>query len=246
MKPIRIILVETSHPGNIGASARAMKTMGQNELFLVNPKNFPSSEAIAMASGADDILEKAIVVPSLKDALVGCNYIIGASTRSRSLGWPTSTPRHCTSLVSEKIRSSKVAFIFGPEHSGLNNDDLSRCNLVVNIPSIKEFSSLNLAMAVQIICYELKISFDSENIIETMDFKDLPTSDDLATSDDLERFHAHLEELLEYSGFMKESRSKYLKLRLRRLFNRIILKKQEINILRGILGSLDSRNSKKK
>jgi len=240
MKSIRIILVETSHPGNVGASARAMKTMEQEELYLVNPKNFPSSEAIAMASGADDVLQNAVITSTLEDALTGCNYVIGATSRSRSLGWPTLEPRECVEMISKKIASSKVAVIFGPEHSGLNNEDLSRCNSVINIPSNKLFSSLNLAMAVQIICYELKIYVDRKNTPKGID------SSNLATSEELEGFHKHLEGLLEHSGFMKKERSKQLKLRLRRLFNRVILKKQEINILRGILVSLDVRNKLKK
>ena len=156
--PVRIVLVETSHPGNIGAAARAMKTMGLDELVLVAPRDFPSADATARASGADDVLARAGVVDSLGDAIADCGFVAGASARLRKLSWPVVDPRAGAAALCEHARHTKVAIVFGPEHSGLTNEDLGRCNQVVHIPANPAYSSLNVAMAVQVLCYELRMA----------------------------------------------------------------------------------------
>ena len=157
---IRIVLVETSHPGNIGASARAMKTMGFDDLVLVAPQEFPCAEATARASGADDVLSRARVVESLSEAIADCGFIVGASARSRSLPWPTVDPRTCARTVVTEAADNTVAIVLGPEHSGLTNEDLGVCQQLVQIPANPDYSSLNLAMAVQVLCYELRMARD--------------------------------------------------------------------------------------
>ncbi len=155
---VRIVLVETSHPGNIGASARAMKTMGFDDLVLVAPKDFPSAEATARASGADDLLARARLVDSLDEAIADCDFVVGASARLRSLPWPTVDPRTCARVVYDQEAGNNVALVLGPEQSGLTNEELARCHQLVQIPANPDYSSLNLAMAVQVLCYELRMA----------------------------------------------------------------------------------------
>jgi tRNA (cytidine32/uridine32-2'-O)-methyltransferase len=238
--PVRIVLVETSHPGNIGASARAMKTMGFDDLVLVAPKNFPCAEATARASGADDILAKAHVVDSLSEAIADCGFIVGASARLRSLAWPTVGPRIFATSVCAQAKKTRVAVVFGPEHSGLTNDHLGHCQQLVNIPANTEYSSLNLSMAVQVLCYELRMTqTQSPAVVEGGEDgrRDAP----LATADEINGFHEHLEALISSAGFLNPDQPKQLKLRLRRLFHRARLDQTEVNILRGILAALDPR-----
>lgn len=234
---VRIVLCEPTHPGNIGASARAMKTMGLNELVLVAPRQFPSAEATARASGADDLLESAQVVTTLAGAIDDCAYVVGASARLRSLGWPTMTPRVCAAQLVARSRTNKVAIVFGPEHSGLDNEALARCQALVHIPANPMYSSLNLAMAVQVLCYELRMAeFDPGNddagLVEQ---RDAP----LATTAELEGFHAHLEAVMLRAGFLNPEHPRLLKRRLRRLFNRACLDQTEVNILRGLLAAVE-------
>ena len=155
---IRVVLINTSHPGNIGAAARAMKTMCLKNLVLVDPKQFPHADASARASGADDILATAKVCSSLDEAIGDCSLVLGASARVRRLSWPMLDPRECAHVVMEATLENKIAILFGREHSGLTNEELSRCHYLVNIPSNSEYGSLNLAAAVQIISYELMCS----------------------------------------------------------------------------------------
>ena len=231
--PIRIILVGTTHPGNIGAVARAMKNMGLHDLVLVNPSFFPHEDASARASGADDILAATRVVSSLDEALGDCTYAAGASARSRSIGWPSMVPRECAARLLAESQNGTVAAVFGPEKSGLTNEDLDRCNTLLTIPTDPGFSSLNLAMAVQILTYELRlIAMDDpepESVTETP----------LATGDELQYFYTHLEQVLSVSGYLDPENPRLLMRRLRRLFGRAEPDKNEINILRGILASLD-------
>ena len=234
---VRIVLVEPSHPGNIGASARAMKTMGFDDLVLVAPSDFPSAEATARASGADTLLERARVVESLDDAIADCAFVVGASARSRSLAWPTVDPRDCAAAVNEHKLLGNVALVFGPEQSGLTNDDMSRCHQLVQIPANPDYSSLNLAMAVQVLCYELRMAQLGSDISyeENAEQRDAP----LATASELNGFHEHLESVLTAAGFIHEDHPRVLKLRLRRIFHRSRLDQTEINILRGMLKALD-------
>ena len=230
---IRIILIGTTHPGNIGAVARAMKNMGLHDLVLVSPRSFPHEDATARASGADDILANTRVVGTLDEALTDCIYVAGASARSRTIGWPSMVPRECAERLHEESQSGTVAAVCGPEKSGLNNDDLDRCHTLLTIPTDPGFSSLNLAMAVQILTYELRIA--------TMDDPQPESSSDvrLASGEELQYFYAHLEQVLTVSGFMESGNPSLAMRRLRRLFGRAEPDKNEINMLRGILASLD-------
>ena len=238
--PVRIVLVETSHPGNIGASARAMKTMGLDELVLVAPRDFPSASATARASGADDVLARARVVDSLAEAIADCGFVAGASARLRRLSWPMVNPRRCAAALRQKAAETPVAMVFGPEHSGMTNQDLGRCNQVVHIPANPAYGSLNVAMAVQVLCYELRTVW-----LAGQDFADEPTSAvqaaPPATAAELEGLHLHLEAALSAAGFLKADRSRQLKLRLRRIFQRSRLDRNEVNILRGALTALTGK-----
>jgi tRNA (cytidine32/uridine32-2'-O)-methyltransferase len=239
----RIVLVETSHPGNIGAAARAMKTMGLNDLVLVAPKSFPDPEAMARASGADDLLAAARVEPDLPAAVADCSFVVGASARLRGGRWPVFDPRQCAAAVTAKSPAERSAIVMGPEQSGLTNDDLARCHALVHIPTAPDYGSLNLAMAVQVLCYELRMAAlgaDARNPLSATELREAPP----ATSAEIEGFHEHLEDVLTRSGFLHPAHPKQLKLKLRRLFMRSELDQNEINILRGALASLDPARGK--
>jgi TrmH family RNA methyltransferase len=229
---IRIVLVGTTHPGNIGAAARAMKNMGVTDLALVNPRYFPDKEATARASGADDLLQQAKVAENLGDVIADCVYVVGASARSRAISWPCLEPKDCAArLVAENARGP-VAAIFGTENSGLSNEDLDHCDALLTIPTNPEFSSLNLAMAVQVLTYEL-CAAQSEKPVEYE--YDAP----LATSGELELFYEHLERVLTEVRFLDPGNPRHLMRRLRRLFIRARPDQNEVNILRGILTAVD-------
>jgi len=231
--PVRIVLVDTSHPGNIGATARAMKTMGLNDLALVRPKHFPSDDATARAAGADDILTSAQVHDDLQGAIADCGWVVGASARLRTITVPIVDPRQAAAEIWRRVPENRVAVLMGPEQSGLTNDDLARCQQLVHIPSAPEFSSLNLAMAVQVVCYELRMAMPNRPLPEG------PVSDSrLATSAELEGLHEHLERLLTESEFLHPAHQKQVKLKLRRIFLKAALEYNELNILRGALSSL--------
>jgi tRNA/rRNA methyltransferase/tRNA (cytidine32/uridine32-2'-O)-methyltransferase len=230
--PIRFVLFEPTHPGNIGAVARAMKTMGFSELVLVNPpEEWLCADSRAMASGAQDVLHEAVVVGSLGEALDGCGLVLGASARHRRLGCPEMNPRECAAELMAQARSRRAALVFGPERSGLANEQLDLCNAIVYIPANPEYSSLNLAQAVQIIAYELRQQEVPERHLP-------PPESPLAGPAQLELFYAHLERVLLASGFLNPGNPRQLMRRLRRLFNRTRLDENELNILRGILSSL--------
>ncbi len=232
--PVRIVLVRPTHPGNIGATARAMKTMGLRDLALVAPKHFPSEEATARASGAADVLENAAVTATLPEAIGECGYVIGASARLRGSKWPVVDPRTCAESIWRRLADNRVAIVMGPEHSGLSNEDLGRCRELVHIPANPEFGSLNLAMAVQILCYELRMCRPGSGIAAG-ETRVAP----LASAEELEGFHEHLESVLAAAGFLHPVHQKQLKLKLRRLFHRARPDRNEINILRGIVAALD-------
>ncbi len=225
---IRIVLVNTSHPGNIGAAARAMKNMGLSELVLVEPATFPHADATARASGADDLLQGAKVCGSLAEAIDGCTLVFGASARLRSLPWPIVEPREMAQQVVTESAQSPVAIVFGREHSGLTNAELEACNALVHIPCNQDFSSLNIAAAVQVLCYEVNLAAGAGTAKAEDD-------SEIATSDELERFHQHLEETLVEIDFLDPDKPRLLMRRLKRLFNRARLEQTEVNILRGIL-----------
>ena len=230
--PVRIVLVDTSHPGNIGAVARAMKNMDLAELALVRPQSFPSEEARARAAGADDILASAVVCGSLEEALAGCGFVAGASARLRSLPWPVMTAREAAAKVTAEAAGGTAAVVFGSERVGLSNEDLARCHVLLHIPTAPGFSSLNLAMAVQVVAYELLLASDTAPSLAPVREKPL------ASAGEMEHFYVHLERALVARGFLNPDNPRHLMRRLRRLFNRAELDTNEINILRGILSAL--------
>jgi tRNA (cytidine32/uridine32-2'-O)-methyltransferase len=231
---IRIVLVETSHPGNIGASARAMRTMGLQELVLVGPKEFPSPAASARAAGADDVLQRARVVDTLADAIADCHFVVGASARLRSVPVPTADARDCAAMLWQRQLAGPVAVVFGPEQSGLSNDAIARCHWLLHIPTDEDFSSLNLAMAVQVICYELRMARPAQTQAVQEASGRVP-----ASAHELEGFNLHLEDVLSRAGFLHPDHPQQMKLKLRRVFQRAAPDQNEINILRGILAALD-------
>ncbi len=230
---IRIVLINTSHPGNIGATARAMKTMGLAELYLVNPALFPHVRADEMASGALDVLGKAVVTDHLDDAISDCGLVMGASARSRTIPWPHLTPRQCAEKAILESSQTKIAILFGREQSGLTNEELHRCHFHVEIPSNPAYRSLNVAAAVQVIAYELYVGSLTPST-SVWDY-------DYAAAQDVEGFYIHLERILVALSFLKPEAPRQLMTRLRRLFNRARLDVMEVNILRGILNAIEKK-----
>jgi tRNA/rRNA methyltransferase/tRNA (cytidine32/uridine32-2'-O)-methyltransferase len=236
---IKIVLVETSHPGNIGAVARAMKNMKMDNLCLVNPKIFPSADATARASGADDILASAKVYGTLLEAIADCQLVLGASARCRTISWPELTPRGCAEKVIIHEPGNKVAIVFGRENSGLKNHELDLCHFLLRIPCNSGYSSLNIAAAVQVICYELFVAAGIQETSKIGDKGDIP----LATAEQMESFYGHLHQALVDIGFMHPDKSKSIMRRLRRIYNRIQLDTKELDILRGILRMSQGNNT---
>ncbi len=244
-RDIRVVLVNPSHPGNIGAVARAMKNMGLEQLVLVDPQEFPDPRAIWRAAGAKDLVESARVVTDLDQAIGDCHFVVGTSARERRIPWPVVNPRTCAEAVFRQPDGARIALLFGREDSGLTNDELQRCNLHVNVPTSDAYRSLNLAMAVQIICYELRmlalgLSGASEVCEETADGMAC-WDEPLATSEDIERLHQHLEATLAELEFFDPANPRQLLTRLRRLFARARLDRMELNILRGILSEVQKK-----
>lgn len=231
---IRIVLARPSHPGNIGAAARAMKTMGLSRLYLVNPKLFPDPEADARATGAVDLLQAAGVCTTLDEALVGTIHAVAVSARRRDLGPQPLPARDGVANLLAFARQGEVALVFGNETTGLSNDEVQRCQSAVTIPTAPDFSSLNLGAAVQLLCYEARMTALATPAV-LGDPKVTPFTSPLATLDEAEGFYAHLETVMVESGFMDPAKPKRLLPKLRRLFGRAGLEKDEVNILRGIL-----------
>ncbi len=229
---ITIVLVETSHPGNIGAAARAMKTMSLKNLVLVRPKDYPCVEATARAAGADDVLANARVVESLEAAIADATYVLGTSARLRTLRWPGIDPRQAAVESIEAVaKGGSVALVFGRESSGLTNEELSLCHKLVHIPVNPEFSSLNLAAAVQLICYEHHLlTLDENRKIVADDSGELP-----ATAADMESFIRQLEKMLINIDYLDPANPRKSIPRLRRLFHRARMSRNEVSLLQGIL-----------
>jgi TrmH family RNA methyltransferase len=231
---VRIVLSRTSHPGNIGAAARAMKTMGLRRLYLVDPAVFPNSQASAMASGASDVLDAATVCGTLAEALAGVTLALGVSARRRDIVARVLTPREAASALLADARCADVALVFGNETNGLSNAELERCQAQVTIPANPDYASLNLAAAVQILSYELRMAWLG-------DARPPATEADWAPLDDVERFYGHLERTLAALDFLDPGSPGRLMAKLRRLFARTRLTREEINILRGILSAATAR-----
>lgn len=234
---IRIVLVETSHTGNMGSTARAMKTMGLTNLYLVNPLVKPDSQAIALSAGASDVIGNATIVDTFDEAIAGCSLVVGTSARSRSLPWPMLEPRECGQRSAMESEHAPVAIVFGRERVGLTNEELQKCHYHVAIPANPEYSSLNLAMAVQIISYEIRVA----HLDHIAAHEPVPEEEPYPLVDDLERFYAHLEETLHATGFIRPIHPGNIMSRLRRLFTRARPEAQELNILRGILASIEKQ-----
>ncbi len=236
---IRIVLVNTTHPGNIGAAARALKNMGLSRLYLVAPKDYPAERAVWRAANALDVLDNAVVCNSLDEAIGNCGLVVGTSARGRRIPWPLMNPRECGERVWCESEQHDVAIIFGREDRGLTNDELHKCTYHVHIPSNPEYSSLNLAAAVQVLCYEIRMASmaDAEGKLPDLNEWDVPPAD----AAQLEKFYQHMEETLVDIGFHDPKNPRQTMTRLRRLFGRIRLDEMELSILRGVLTAV--RNS---
>lgn len=228
---VRIVLVETTHPGNIGAAARAMKNMGLSRLYLVRPQRYPGAEATARAAGADDLLARAVICDDLDQALAGCGLIFGASARARKISWPQCDARGAAERIAGA--GEEAAVVFGREHAGLTNEELDRCNYLLTIPADPAFSSLNVAAAVQVVSYELRMA--------TGEAPQAAGHEPLATAEQREQFYRHLEQVLLDLEFLDPANPKHLMRRLRRLFNRTELDQNEVHILRGILTAVERK-----
>jgi TrmH family RNA methyltransferase len=229
---VRIVLIDPSHPGNIGSVARAMKNMALSDLVLVRPRSFPHAESTALAAGADDILAGARIVESVEQAVADCAFIAGTTSRPRSYYWEFTTPREVAGRILALAQENRAALLFGSERYGLSTADLNLCNVLVRIPANPEYCSLNLAMSVQLAAYEIFMAREQPQSHTQLEMA-------LAPSGDVEHFYAHLHEVLNEINF--EDRTGHLMERLRRLFNRAQLDRNELNILRGILSAVQGR-----
>lgn len=227
---IRIVMVNTFHPGNIGAAARAIKTMGLSDLVLVSPLEYPSDHATSMAAGATDVLESATVVETLEQAISDCQLVIATSARSRSHPWPIKEAREMAPQILDEAGKGKVAILFGPERMGLHNEHLRQAHFHMDIPGNPGYPVLNVASAVQLVCYEC---FMSSRETYTKHDKEYPQVNEL------NGFYEHLETTLDDAGFLNKAHKGQAMLRLKRLFNRARPEKIELNMLRGILASVD-------
>jgi tRNA/rRNA methyltransferase len=245
---VRIVLSHTSHPGNIGAAARAMKTMGLGALYLVNPKSFPDNEADVRASNARDILERTHVLGSLEEALHDTVLAVAMTARPRDLSGRTLDARLAAKELLEHAAQSPVALVFGRESSGLTTTEISKCQLTVHIPTNPDYSSLNLAAAVQIMAYELRMAFTEtitgQSFAQPPVQSTLQTTRQLASFHEIELFYRHLEQAMIDSEFLDPKQPKRLMQRIRRMFARAQLEKEEVNILRGILSALEKPRSR--
>lgn len=233
---VRVVMSHTTHPGNIGAAARAMKTMGLSRLYLINPRHFPDAQATAMAAGADDILEHATVCASLDEALQGVVFTVAMTARLRDISVEVRTPREAMPELLQYAASQPVALLFGTEMSGLTNEEMGRAQLLVNIPTNPQYSSLNVAAAVQVLAYELAEAAR----LHRPQLEALPA----ATHEQLEGMYAHMEQTLHEIGFFSTQNPARMMQRLRRLYARARLEQEEVNILRGILSVTTGYNAR--
>jgi tRNA (cytidine32/uridine32-2'-O)-methyltransferase len=256
LKNVRIVLVNTSDCRNIGSAARAMKTMGLSELILVDPIEMPNGQAQAMAAGATDVLAGAKVVSTLAEAIEDCGLVVGTSARSRTLPWPMLEPRGCGEKLVQEAHNFPVALVFGRESSGLTNDELQLCHFHVQIPANPEYSSLNLAMAVQTLSYEVRTSYlldqekafdkKGENLSKNLAKKNIDDEDEYPIVEETERFYQHFEDALKATGFITPSHPGLVMTKLRRLFNRARPDTKEVKMMRGILASVQRAAGEKK
>jgi tRNA (cytidine32/uridine32-2'-O)-methyltransferase len=239
---IRIVLVNTAHPGNIGGAARAMKNMGLAELYLVQPREYPAPRAVWRAAGARDVLTGATIVESVDEAIADCALVVGTSARERRIPWPLLNPRECGEKIYSEAATHKTALLFGREDRGLTNDELQKCHYHVHIPSNPDYSSLNLATAVQVLAYEVRMASlaDEQGNLPSLNEWDQPP----VTAGDLEFFHEHLATTMAELQFYDPENPKQLLTRMRRLFNRVRMDQMEVSILRGLLSAVQRKISK--
>ena len=235
LNSIKIVLVGTTHPGNIGAAARAMKNMGFRNLSLVKPKEFPSDVATYRSKAAKDILENALIFNNLEEAVVDCELVIGTSARDRKVPWPILSPKESAEEVSKSLKIHKIAIVFGREDRGLTNEELGLCNYHVHIPTDPEYSSLNLSQAVQILVYEIRMAVLSDD--ENQDYWDV----ELANNNQTEMLIQHMDELMQEVDFYDVDNPRKLLLRVRRFFKRSRIDVMETNIFRGLFATIQKK-----
>ncbi len=238
---IRIVMIRTWHPGNIGSALRAMKTMGLRHLTLVSPPHWPHPDADTMAAGAADLIDKVKVVDSLAEAIADCSLVIGTSARSRSFSWPMLSPRACGQQVIQEAENSQVALVFGQETMGMTNEELQQCNYHVCIPGNPEYPVLNVASAIQILCYEIRQSLEARMETASGSDEEITTYPD---ANAMEQFYQHLEEALYDVNFIIRQHPGNAMTKLRRLFNRARPESEEMNMLRGILSRVQQTKEK--
>lgn len=242
---IRIVLVNTHHPGNIGAAARAMKNMGLTRLYLVSPLDYPSFEASQRASSATDVLQQAVVVDTLAEALQGCTLVCGTTARLRSVQWPQLDARECGERLFNESEQHEVALVFGRERSGLHNEELELCQVLVNIPTSEAYSSLNLAQAVQVLSYEILMA-SGQGSVAPKQYQGEPghdEKDDLATNEQLEGMYGHFLEALTDMNFFGKRNPEHIMRKIRCLFGRARPSLREVQIFRGILSYSQGRKT---
>ena len=237
-KQVKIILIETSNSGNIGSTLRAMKTMTFSKLCLVNPKDFPSDQVETLAANAKDLIEDIEVVKTLDEALEGLNFVIGTSSRTRKVPWPNEALDQVSSkIISESNNGKNIGIIFGREDRGLTNEELQRCNLHVHIPANDAYPVLNIAMAVQVVCYQLYIDSHKKNIANKSTYWDVP----LAESNHVERLIEHFIQVAAELEVFNKGNPRQIGARIKRMFTRIGLDEMEVNFFRGFLGAVEKK-----
>ncbi|KKP11004.1 tRNA methyltransferase [Vibrio cholerae] len=238
---MKVVLVGTTHSGNIGSAARAMKVMGLSQMVLVDPQCQVDAQAIALAAGASEIALNAQIYPTLEAAVADCGLVVGTSARSRTLEWPMLEPRECGEKLISEANQHSVAMVFGRERTGLTNDELQLCHYHVCVPANPEYSSLNLAMAVQLLSYEVRMAY----LALQQSSQSSTLQEEYPRHQELERFYAHLEQVIMQTEFISAQQPGQVMNKLRRMFTRARPEAQEINILRGILTSVQKSISRK-
>ncbi|EGR3920312.1 tRNA (cytosine(32)/uridine(32)-2'-O)-methyltransferase TrmJ [Vibrio cholerae] len=241
LERVKVVLVGTTHSGNIGSAARAMKVMGLSQMVLVDPQCQVDAQAIALAAGASEIALNAQIYPTLEAAVADCGLVVGTSARSRTLEWPMLEPRECGEKLISEAKQHSVAMVFGRERTGLTNDELQLCHYHVCVPANPEYSSLNLAMAVQLLSYEVRMAY----LAMQQSSQSSTLQEEYPRHQELERFYAHLEQVIMQTEFISAQQPGQVMNKLRRMFTRARPEAQEINILRGILTSVQKSISRK-
>ncbi|EGQ9319792.1 tRNA (cytosine(32)/uridine(32)-2'-O)-methyltransferase TrmJ [Vibrio cholerae] len=241
LERVKVVLVGTTHSGNIGSAARAMKVMGLSQMVLVDPQCQVDAQAIALAAGASEIALNAQIYPTLEAAVADCGLVVGTSARSRTLEWPMLEPRECGEKLISEAKLHSVAMVFGRERTGLTNDELQLCHYHVCVPANPEYSSLNLAMAVQLLSYEVRMAY----LALQQSSQSSTLQEEYPRHQELERFYAHLEQVIMQTEFISAQQPGQVMNKLRRMFTRARPEAQEINILRGILTSVQKSISRK-